>query len=287
MTATTELNLGNRQLAALRSRDLLGLSQLRVLRLQGNGLSSLPAALFDGIGELREADLRDNPGAPFVLAMRLVRIDAAEPWAEGPAEVVAQVATGAPFLMQASLASEGASLSAEAVSVPAGSVRGSVMRVSAAGTRGVRLALARPPAVPTALCGNAQSGRYPCFRGFAAQAGPPLVLFKRPPTAVDVAPDLTLATNGERALLPLSRLFDTGEELSFEATSDRPELVVARIEAGRLVLDANADGTDGTATVVVTARDWAGQAASASLRVTLEFVPRPFLRNWRLLIPDP
>ena len=288
LSATTELNLGNRQLTTLRSRDLLGLSRLRVLRLQGNGLSSLPAALFEGIGGLREADLRDNPGAPFALQMRLVRTDATEPWAAGPAEVATQVATGAPFPMLAQLAieeAEGASAT-EAVSVSAGSVAAPSMRIAPAGPLGVRLTFSRPPAVPSTTCGNAQSGRYPCFRGLEAQAGPPLVLFKRPPMALGVPSDVTLAANGERMVLPLTQLFDASEALSFEAVSDNPELVVASVKDGNLVLDANAGGTDGTATVVVTATDWAGQATTARLELTLEFVPRGFLRSWRLLIPS-
>ena len=288
LAQTAQLDLRNRGLASLRSRDLLGLSGLQVLRLQGNELSSLPAGLFEGVGRLREVDLRGNPGAPFALEMRLVRIDASEPSAAGPADIAARTPTGAPFAMRARLAIEGAALAIKAALVPAGSVVGPSLRASPMRERGARLALAHPPAVPATVCGSAQRGRYPCFQGIATRAGPPLVLFAQPPLAVASPPSIALAANGARASLPLAQLFEgLGEEaVTFEATSDAPELVSVRVESGTLVLTANAYGFGGAATVTVTAMNWAGQAASANLGVTVAFAPRPLPRSWRKLVPD-
>ena len=99
----------------------------------------------------------------------------------------------------------------------------------------------------------------------------------------DDAPPVALAANGDRAELALPSLFTaTGSPLSFAATSDSPDLVAARVDDGALVLDANADGTAGTAVVTVTATDTAGQSASIRLRVVVEFAPPSLLRTWRL-----
>ena len=54
-----------------------------------------------------------------------------------------------------------------------------------------------------------------------------------------------------------------------------------RIADGRLVLDANGDGLEGTAVVTVTATDPDGPSASLTLTVTVEFAPAG-LPNWRL-----
>ena len=120
--------------------------------------------------------------------------------------------------------------------------------------------------------------------GMGLGSQPPL---PPPPLAVGEPLEAVLAANGDRSTFQLSELFAGGEALTFEAASDSPALVAARIAGGALVLEANADGTAGTATVAVTATDRAGQTATAYLRVTLEFARRGFLRDWRsALAPD-
>ena len=277
------LDLSNRQIAALRSRDFLGLTGLEVLHLQENRLSALPPALFAGISALRELDLRNNPGAPFVFTMRLVRTDAETPWALGPAQVSAHIEVGAPTALSAPLTGEGALLSADALSIPAGQIAGPSIQASPADARGARLTLSQPFAVPATLCGDAGSGRHPCFQGFNIQAGPPLVLFKTPPSVVAEPPPMELTANGDRTTLALAPLFTAnGGPLSFTATSDNPGLVAVRIDNGKLILDANADGADGAALITLTAADWAGQTASIRLSLVVEFVPPSLLGNWRL-----
>ena len=264
LAGRNHLSLHGRGIAALRSKDLLGLSGLRILRLGGNRLESLPEGLFAGIAGLSELDLSGNPGAPFPLAMRLVRTDA-EPWAPGPARVRAQVAEGAPFPLAAALLAEGAELSATQASVPAGAVAGPSLQAAPAGPGAARLSLAADPAVPDGVCGDEQDGLHPCFRGLAPQAGPPLLLFEPPPRPTGPPPAPALSANGDRTSLALDGLFalaEAGGRLAYEAGSDRPDLLAVRIADGRLVLDANEDGLEGTAVVTVTATDPDGPSAS-------------------------
>ena len=84
LAALREVDASERGLAALRGRDLSGLTGLRVLDLSENLLTALPAGLFEGLGALDELQLQDNPGAPFALTVGLAREDA-EVSAPGPA----------------------------------------------------------------------------------------------------------------------------------------------------------------------------------------------------------
>ena len=281
--ALERLRLHRNRLAELPAGLLAGAPRLSLLDLGGNRIESLPEGLFAGVAGLAELNLSGNPGAPFPLAMRLVRTDA-EPWAPGPARVRAQVAEGAPFPLAAALLAEGAELSAAQASVPAGAVAGPSVQAAPAGPGAARLSLAADPAAPADVCGDVQDGLYPCFRGLAPQAGPPLLLFKPPPRPTGQPPAPALPANGERASFALDGLFtpaEAGGRLAYEARTDRPDLLSVRIADGRLVLDANGDGLEGTAVVTVTATDPDGPSASLTLTVTVEFAPAG-LPNWRL-----
>ena len=281
--ALERLRLGGNRLAELPAGLLAGAPRLSLLDLGGNRIESLPEGLFAGVAGLAELNLSGNPGAPFPLAMRLVRTDA-EPWAPGPARVRAQVAEGAPFPLAAALLAEGAELSAAQASVPAGAVAGPSVQAAPAGPGAARLSLAGDPAVPEDVCGDVQDGLYPCFRGLAPQAGPPLLLFKPPPRPTGQPPAPAVSANGDRASFALDGLFtpaEAGGRLDYEARTDRPDLLAVRIANGRLVLDANEDGLEGTAVVTVTATDPDGPSASLTLTVTVEFAPAG-LPNWRL-----
>ena len=96
-------------------------------------------------------------------------------------------------------------------------------------------------------------------------------------------PPMALTADGDRSTLALAPLFtEIGGPLSFTATSDNPDLVTLYVENGELILEANADGAEGTAHISVTATDRAGQTASIRFNLVLEFVPPSWLRNWRL-----
>ena len=90
---------------------------------------------------------------------------------------------------------------------------------------------------------------------------------------------------GARAFLPLGALFaptGAGEALSYGASTDSPAPLGVRIDGGRLVLDANDEGAEGTARVTVTAVDPYGQSSSRTFPVIVEWVPAGSVRNWRL-----
>ena len=104
-----------------------------------------------------------------------------------------------------------------------------------------------------------------------------------PPRLAPAPTDLALIANGDRATVPLASLFlAAGEPLVYQASSDQPALLDARIVGDELVLDANAAGSDGTATITVRATNPSGQSATASLQVAVAFAPAGFLRHWRL-----
>ena len=278
------LRLDGNRLAELPGGLLSGAPALELLDLGGNRLYVLPAGLFAGAAKLSELNLAGNPGAPFSLAVHLIRTDA-EPWAPGSARVEARVAEGAPFPLSSPLTAEGAELSAEAAAVPAGALAGPPFQVAPTGPSAVLLSLAADPPMPPDICGDVQDGLYPCFRGLAPQAGPPLLLFKPAPGVTDAPPMPALSANGDRATLPLAELFapsGEGDRLSYAAESDRPDLLGARIVGEALVLDANEDGAEGTAVVTVRATDADGPSASLSFAVTVEFAPVGALSQWRL-----
>ena len=280
----SSLNLGGNRLTELAPDLLAETPGLKRLDLGGNRVESLPAGLFAGAAGLAELNLSGNPGAPFPLVVRLARTDA-ESWAPGPARVEARVAEGAPFALSAGLLAQGAELSAAQTSVPAGATAGPPLQAAQAGPGAARLSLAADPAVPEDVCGDPQDdGLYPCFRGLAPRAGPPLVLFKAPPRPTGQPPVPALSANGDRTSLALDGLFDlaeAGDRLTYEARSDRPDLLAVRIADGRLVLEANEDGLEGTAVVTVTATDPDGLSASITLPLTVEFAPTA-TPNWRL-----
>ena len=132
--------------------------------------------MFAGLGALGEVRLQDNPGAPFVLRLALLRTDG-EPWAPGPAAVVARVREGAPFAMRAALSAVNGTLSPRMALVCAGLTAGAPITVvqDAAGATRVTSAA---PTVPDTRCGVL--GTYPCFQGITTAAGGTLVLFKAP-----------------------------------------------------------------------------------------------------------
>ena len=55
-----------------------------------------------------------------------------------------------------------------------------------------------------------------------------------------------------------------------------------RVADGRLVLEANEDGLEGTAVVTVTATDPDGPSASLTLTVTVEYARTGGAPSWRL-----
>ncbi len=263
------LDLGGNELRELPAGLLSHSPGLHALRLDGNRLQSLPAGLFAGVSGLRELRLSGNPGAPFALALELRRTDA-EPWAPGPATVEAYLPLGAPFAMRLALTAVGGEASAEELALAAGAVESSAVQVSGDGP--VRVMLAAPT-IPDERCGDA-----PCFDGLAAQ-GATLALFATPPSvASDVAPADLLGAGDARIDLSAHFAAGGGGALTYSATVDAPRLASVSVDGATLLVSANEDGEEGTATVTVVATDEMGQ--TATLRFAVEVSPRP-PGNWR------
>ena len=279
----SSLDLGGNRLSSLSAGLLADAPSLSRLDLGGNWLSDLPAGFFAGASNLAELDLSGNPGAPFALMMELTRTDA-ENHAPGPATVAARVAEGAPFALSAGLVPEDAELSTDTAAVGAGEVSGAPVQVSLTEGGAARLSLSDAPEAPSALCGEVDEGRHPCFQGLAVEAGPSLLLFKRPPWVVRAVPEQGVESLGGALSLNLAGLFaaDGGDALSYTAESSDPALAAVNVSRGVLSIEPNGEGLDGLVTVRVTATDSDGLIVEQSFLVEVSPQSRRFGRGWRL-----
>ena len=274
------LDLSNSALTALRSADFSGLPNLRALDLSGNSLASLPDGVFAGLGELSEVQLQDNPGSPFVLRVELARTDGPAS-APSPARLATRVRQGAPFPMRAGLRAVGGVLSRDASLIATGMTESAPMLVAReAAAAATRVELASAPSVPDTRCGF---GERPCYRGFATAIGDPLILFKDPPEVRESVPATDLAAENDSVRINLSELFAAadGGPLRYSARSSDPGLAEAEVRGGVLIVVSGEDGREGTATITVTATDADGLSAELTFEVTLESMPRGFMRGWR------
>ena len=269
-----DLRLPGNGLSAVPPGALRGLSGLRRLDLSGNALEELPAGMFEGLAALDEVRLQDNPGAPFLLTMELERTDA-EAWAPGPASLSARVREGAPFPMEAVLAEpEGVALS-----IPAGAVRGGPATVEQDGAPLLLARLSSAPAVPDAECEQGELLR-PCFEGLATAAGPPLALFKRPPTVAGLEAQ-ALESGGDDLRVELSERFGSEDVLAYVAESSDESVARVRLRDGLLIVEAFGEGT---ATVTVVATDADGLAGTLRFEVRATEQLRSQWRGWRIVL---
>ena len=274
------LDLSNAGLAALRPADFSGLDNLRALDMSGNSLASLPDGVFAGLGALSEARSQDNPGSPFTLRVELARTDGPAS-APSPARLATRVRQGAPFPMRAGLRAVGGALSSDASVVATGMTESAPISVARTSAGATRVELASAPLVPDTRCGR--FGRYLCYRGFATAIGAPLVLFKDPPEVRGSVPATDLAAENDSIRISLSELFAAadGRPLRYAARSSDPGLAEAEVRGGVLIVVSGEDGREGTATITVTATDADGLSAELTFEVTLESMPRGFMRGWR------
>ena len=282
LAALREVDVSERGLAALRGRDLSGLTGLRVLDLSENLLAALPAGVFEGLGALDELQLQDNPGAPFALTVELAREDA-EVWAPGPARMHARLAQGAPLDVRVGVTATNATLSSDALDLDAGALASAPLRVTRVETGAARLT-ASVPALPDTRCGLL--GLYRCYQGVTLAAGPPLVLFKAPPRATGEAPRAELGTDGDALRIDLDALFaaSDGGALTYMARSSDPGLVSVHVAGGVLTVTSAPDGAEGTVTVTVTAADADGLSTTRTFEVTVEPMPGGLMRGWRRVL---
>ena len=108
-----------------------------------------------------------------------------------------------------------------------------------------------------------------------------LVSFVDPPRALGVVPDAELGAAGDAIEVTLGGLFAGEQPLTFTARSSDPQLVVADVVDGVLVVRSVADGEEGVVTVTVAATDIGGLTATATFEVTVAPAPRGLMRGWR------
>ena len=276
------LHLSNNELSELPANLFAGLEQLRTLHIQGNELSELPAGLFEGLTGLQELQMQDNPGAPFALMLEARRTDGADSAAPGPAELRLALDEGAPFEMSVQLSARGGTLTAASASLAAGQrLSEPAFRLTPDGDGAATVGLEEVSGVPGNRCGEFEP--YPCYQGVTVVAGPPLVLFKRPPTVEAPIPAQTLESFGNALRLDLSRFVLVAEDEmpSCEAISSDPGLVAASAADCMLRIIPGGDGEGGKATIRVTVTDGDGLNTTLSFEVTVRPAPRRLTRAWR------
>lgn len=273
------LDLKGRGIESLQPHDFNGLSGLNALLLNENRLTELPEGIFEGLGNLRQLHLHDNPGAPFALTVFPFRTNAPLS-APHPAWVAAGVREAAPFPMLVNLVFEYAARPSVQTTVQTGALRGESSLVRARSDV-VRVAVAKPPTVPSTRCGRRPSVR--CYQGIETVGGS-LALFKKPPRRTATIADQHLALAGDSIWVDLSEFFVAvdASALTFRARSSAPALATVRVVGGRLIITANEDGTEGRFAVTVTATDVDGASVDTVFEGSVELTTRGFLRGWRL-----
>ena len=155
LDSLVRLDLSGNRIGALPGTVFSGLAALRSLDLRGNRLESLPGSVFSGLTALAELRLADNPGAPFVIQLELLRTDTTRLGAAGPASIVLDVATGAPFPINLPLVAENGTASASRLSVVTGESLSDAISVegAAAGFGATRLVPGNAPSPPSGFDG--------------------------------------------------------------------------------------------------------------------------------------
>ena len=250
--------------------------------LSGNRLTSLPPGLFEGVMGLRTLGLFDNPGAPFALRLELVAPPAPDSSPGHSTAVVAEVASGVPFDVQAGLSVSGGALSEHSTLLRAGQTRGGLISVAPHGEGPVTVEL---DAVSGLLkeweCdnfNNAVGFRQLCYLGIRTAAGAPLVLYG--------LPDQTLTPDSAVKFHLLSAFPDFGAGTSYAVKSSNPATVAAMIREGLLIVSA-AGGGETTLTVTAISPD--GRREKRRFEVKVEPALRSRWGGWRsaLLRPPP
>ena len=262
--------------------DLVAGLPLGSMNLSGNQLTSLPPGLFEGVTGLRTLGLHDNPGAPFALRLELVAPPTPDSSPGHSATVVAEVASGVPFDVQAGLSASSGTLSQHLTLIEAGQIRGERISVIPKGEGPVTVEL---DAVSGLLkeweCDNfinAAGLRRLCYLGIRTAAGAPLVLYG--------LPDQTLTPDSAVKFHLPSAFPDFGAGTSHAVESSNPAAVAATIREGLLIVSA-AGGGETTLTVTATSPD--GRRETRRFAVKVEQSIRSRWGGWRsaLLRPPP
>ena len=268
------LRLDHNAIAAIDERGLRNLHHLRRLYLNDNALAELPEAAFHELRDLDTLWLDGNPGAPFDVALALVRTDAPD-LAPPPATVALRIAGKSPFTM----------LPFD-LTVPVAVQRGSLSRDSLT----LKARQTTSPAVEATAAGGAAHvhghGGHQVhgngYRGLRYIVAEPLTLFARTrnrlPKAIGRIPPHT-GTAGELLLvheLPpepappvvadVRSYFADDGPLRYTASSTASDIVDAEVVDHRVALHPRAAGQT---TVRLRATDGSGLFAEHAVEVAV------------------
>ncbi len=256
------LSMGTAELAEVSPRAFSGLERLHTLLLQGNQLTDLPPGVFRGLRHLQNLRLDRNPGTPFPLTLELRRTDTADAGAPGPARLALVLEQGAPVSIRVPLAAHGGSVSAEVVTLEAGSDSSGELAAVPAGTGRSAMQVVAGPAP--------ELSRY--VRGVEVRLADPLVLFgtasNRAPVPERALPLLRLRAGSAGASVDVSSYFrdPDGDSLTYAVAVDRPGVVSVGTSGSSVTAEPVGPGQ---AAVVVTATDRSGLGARLSLPVSV------------------
>ena len=249
LSSLRQLVLGDNQLTSLPTGVFSDLSSLQDLFLAFNQLRSLPDGVFSGLNSLKDVRLSNNPGAPFILTLKLERTDNTDLTAASPATVKVKVAEGAPFDMSVTLSVSGGTLSATTATIAKGSTESSAITVTQTGTGTTTVSLGAAPTVPFSSP----------FAGIQTAVGDPLVLFSaqnRSPVAQGTIPTQTLTAGGSATAVNVSSYFSDpdADALTYKASSNNTAVVTVSTLGSTVSITPVAVGS---ATITVTASDGA------------------------------
>ena len=234
------------------------------MTLQDNQLRDLEPGALRGL-KLFDFDLRGNPGTPFTFAPTPVALPVTEPSAGQPMEVAVEVASAAPFQVNAALSASGGSLSRREVRIAPGHVRAeTAVTVTPDGDGPVIVRVDGRPSVVSNLVRCNTGGLMGltsgyCYRGVRVAAGPPLVLYGFQDR------ELTLGRAAETIDLAGVFSYFLGAA-DYSASSSNEAVAAVAVEDGTLTVTP---GATGTATVTVTATGADGETRTRHFAVTV------------------
>ena len=200
LSSLNGLWLHDNQLTELPPGVFSGLSSLYNLNLSNNRLTELPSGVFSGLSSLGKLSLHGNPGAQFTLTVELTRTDSNDPMSPGPATLEVRLAEGAPFAMTIPLSARGGALSAESVSLAAGTTVSTSATLVPGGSGAVSVTGGPLPTV----CDNESNTEGPECTGVDIVAGGRLVVGNPSTVALSItAAHLTQGTQDLNGGVPL------------------------------------------------------------------------------------
>lgn len=259
LTPLRVLRLERNRLGQLSSDLFSDLSNLEILSLADNDLEELPAGAFAGLESLKRLTLHGSPGAPFTLTLLTERTDDDNLLSPGPARVALSLDEGAPFDMTVNVSAQGGELSAEQVTLNAGSTASRELEVTSRAGAATHVSVGPPPLV---------SGE---FTGIEVAVGDPIVLFSEAsnhsPVAAKAIPPFRLRTGGRAGDVDLSFPYfedPDGDLLTYEVMSDDEGIAGASLSGGVATFTGTAEGS---ALVTIRATDPGGLSAEQYVRM--------------------